>query len=192
MLENLSKYDIILASNSPRRKELLAQMEVNFRVLVRDFDENYPETVKAKNVPEYLAQLKSTVYSDLLQENTMIITADTVVVHNKQILGKPRDEAEAREMLSRLSGNVHKVISAVAITTKNRKTIFSEKTKVLFAHLTADEIDHYIKKYAPLDKAGSYGIQEWIGSVAIERIEGSYQNVMGLPTQRLFQELKAF
>ena len=193
MLENISKYKILLASNSPRRQQLLTELGLKFDVVAKPgIDESYPE-MKAKYVPEYLAIKKAGAYSDLLQDGTsLLITADTVVVHDRRILGKPHDAKEARDMLQRLQGQTHRVLTGVAITTRDKQVSFTVKTKVTMHSLTHDVIDHYVENYKPFDKAGAYGIQEWIGLVAIDHIEGSYNNVMGLPTQRLFCELQNF
>ncbi len=194
MLDNIKKYNILLASNSPRRQELLRNMGIDFKVEVKNgVDESYPPSLKAKNVPEYLAKKKAEAYADLLADGkTMLITADTVVVADKQILGKPHDAAEAHTMLNLLQGNAHRVLTGVAITTRDKQVSFTVKTKVLMRALSHNIIDHYISTYKPFDKAGAYGIQEWIGLIGIDHIEGSYHNVMGLPTQRLFLELENF
>ncbi|MBR6249590.1 MAG: septum formation protein Maf [Bacteroidales bacterium] len=194
MLENLKKYRIILASNSPRRQELLSLMDVKFDSIVRKgVDEDYPKNLKTKDVPEYLARKKAEAYRDLLADpNTLIITADTIVILDKEIIGKPKDQEAAKELLTKLQGRSHRVISGVAITTAEKQVSFSAKTKVLMRPMDEDIINYYVKHYKPTDKAGAYGIQEWIGAIGIGHIEGSFQNVMGLPTQRLFVELSNF
>ena len=190
MLTNLSGRHIMLASGSPRRQELLREMGVQFDVVTKPgISEDYPEDLSAKDVPEYIACEKAQAYIADLKDGDILITADTVVVVEKQILGKPKDEAYARAMLKQLSGRTHKVITGVAIATTRGVNSFSVKTKVTFRNLTPEVIDYYVTTYKPLDKAGAYGIQEWIGLIGIDYIEGSYQNVMGLPTQRLFAEL---
>ena len=190
MLTNLSGRHIMLASGSPRRQELLREMGVQFDVVTKPgISEDYPEDLSAKDVPEYIACEKAQAYIADLKDGDILITADTVVVVEKQILGKPKDEADARAMLKQLSGRTHKVITGVAIATTRGVNSFSVKTKVTFRNLTPEVIDYYVTNYKPLDKAGAYGIQEWIGLIGIDYIEGSYQNVMGLPTQRLFAEL---
>ncbi len=186
----MEKHHIILGSQSPRRKELLAGLNIPFECLVIDVEETYPDTIEAVKVPEYLAKLKAAAYTHLLQENTIIITADTVVCLENEILGKPKDAAVAKLMLQKLSGKTHEVITGVCITTQNETKTFSAHTKVKFAQLTPDEIEFYVENFQPLDKAGSYGIQEWIGYIGVESIEGSYFNVMGLPIQKLYTELK--
>lgn len=192
MLENLKNYRIILASGSPRRKELLTEMGISFEtILKKGIEETYPESLNAKLVPEYLAIQKASAYADELKNtDTIIITADTIVLHDEGILGKPSSEENAIDMLKQLSGKTHRVISGVAITTATKQISFSVKTKVNFRTLSDEDIEYYVHKFKPLDKAGAYGIQEWIGVVGIDHIEGSYHNVMGLPTQRLFAELK--
>lgn len=192
MLENLKNYRIILASGSPRRKELLTEMGISFEtILKKGIEETYPESLNAKLVPEYLAIQKASAYADELKNtDTIIITADTIVLHDEGILGKPSSEENAIDMLKQLSGKTHRVISGVAITTATKQISFSVKTKVNFRTLSDEDVEYYVHKFKPLDKAGAYGIQEWIGLVGIDHIEGSYHNVMGLPTQRLFAELK--
>lgn len=190
MLENLSGKHVMLASNSPRRQELLRNMGVEFDVVTKEgIDESYPETMSVKRVAEYLAQKKASAYAADLKDGDVLITADTIVVTDKQILGKPKDADEAKAMLTLLSGRTHKVITGVAITTNKRQVAFSVKTKVTMRPLSPETINHYVTTYKPFDKAGAYGIQEWIGTIGIDYIGGSYQNVMGLPTQRLYAEL---
>lgn len=192
-LHNLEKYDVILASNSPRRKELLAQLDVPFRVQVlKDIDESYPADLPVASVPLYLSQKKAEGHKSLIKSNEMIITADTIVLLDDEVMGKPADEAEAMAMLSRLSGKTHKVITGVTIVTAERSRSFETVTDVTFNSLSTEEIDYYVKHYRPLDKAGAYGIQEWIGAVAVSNITGSFYNVIGLPVQRLYEELKRF
>lgn len=192
MLNNLSGRHVMLASGSPRRQELLREMGVEFDVVTKPgVSEEYPESLSVKDVPEFIAREKASAYLSDLKEGDILITADTVVVMDKQILGKPKDEADARKMLKLLSGRDHRVITGVAIATKAGVSSFAVKTKVTFRTLSPETIDHYVAQFKPLDKAGAYGIQEWIGLVGIDYIEGSYQNVMGLPTQRLFAELAA-
>lgn len=192
MLNNISGRRLLLASGSPRRQELLREMGLNFEVVTKEgVSETYPDDLSVKDVPEFIAREKAAAYTCDLQEGDILITADTVVVIDKQILGKPKDVAGAKEMLKKLSGRTHKVITGVAIVTTKGVNSFSVKTKVTFRTLTPEVIDFYVDSAMPLDKAGAYGIQEWIGLVGIDYIEGSYQNVMGLPTQRLFAELAA-
>jgi len=191
MLSNLDRYDIVLGSNSPRRRELLADMDVKFRVeAIKGIDERYPADLPVELIPEYLSRLKAQGHK--LQPNELLITADTVVLLGDQVLGKPADADEARQMLRALSGRRHRVISGVCLTAAGRLVSFSDMSVVIFAPLEEDEIDYYVTRYAPLDKAGAYGIQEWIGNIGIAGIEGDFYNVMGLPTRKLYQALKAF
>lgn len=193
MLENLKKYKVILASNSPRRKELLAGLGVPYEVrTMPDIDESYPEGLDGEEIPVYIARSKADAYRPSMQSDELIITADTIVWLNGRVMGKPKDEAEACEMLRSLSGHTHQVVTGVCITTKERQSSFSTVTDVTFAALTEEEIDYYVSRYHPLDKAGAYGIQEWIGFVGVQGISGSYFNVVGLPIQRLYTELKTF
>ena len=189
-IKMMEKYHIILGSQSPRRKELIAGLNIPFECIVIDVEETFPDTIAAEKVPEYLAKLKAAAYEHLLQENTIIITADTVVCLENEILGKPKDASDAKHMLHKLSGKTHEVITGVCITTCAETRTFSATTKVKFASLSSDEIEFYVDKFQPMDKAGSYGIQEWIGYIGVESIEGSYFNVMGLPIQKLYTELK--
>ena len=190
-LENLKKYRIVLASGSPRRKELLGELGIDFVVDVKKgIDENYPDDMPAEQISEYISREKAAAYSVATDE--LLITADTTVVLDGEALGKPRDKAEAKTMLRKLSGKTHLVVTGVAITTAERQKTFSAVTEVEFANLDDDEIDYYVENFSPLDKAGAYGIQEWIGCAGVKRISGSFYNVMGLPVQRLYAELKAF
>ena len=191
MLRNLDKYNIILASNSPRRKELLGGLDLEFQVkVIPGLEESYPESLPAQQIPAYLAEQKASAYLDSLDDNDLLITADTIVWNNNQVIGKPADRDEAIAMIRSLSGHEHQVITGVCLTTKSFKKTFSVTSSVRFAELTDEEIIYYVDKYRPFDKAGAYGIQEWIGYVAVENIEGSFYNVMGLPVQRLYKELK--
>lgn len=176
--------NIILASQSPRRKELLALLDIEFTVEVREVDEVFPDDLVATEVAEYLAKLKASAFTNITDEQ-LIITADTVVVLDNKILGKPKNKAESTQMLQSLSNRSHRVITGVCIKTCDKTISFSNTTKVYFKELTASEIDYYIENYKPFDKAGSYGIQEWIGAIGITKIEGSYFNVVGLPIQEL-------
>ena len=186
-------YKIILASNSPRRKELLAGLDVQFEVRVlKGIDESYPNTVPTAEIAEYIAQKKAAAYRETIAADELVITADTIVVLGDEVLGKPKDAADARRMLRELSGRTHQVITGVVLTTKERQEHFSVVSDVTFKELTDDEIDYYIETYKPMDKAGAYGIQEWIGYVGVTRLEGSYFNVMGLPVQRIYEALRRF
>lgn len=188
MLDNLQKYNIILGSASPRRAELLKGLNVPFQIIAFDVDETYPDSIASVDIPTYLARKKANSFN--LDNNTLLITADTIVWLDGKVYGKPIDRNEAKKMLQTLSGKKHQVITGVCIKTKMREKIFHVVTDVYFAHFTNEEIDFYLDEYDPYDKAGAYGIQEWIGYIGVERIEGSYFNVMGLPIQRLYRELK--
>ncbi len=190
MLSNLKPYRIILASQSPRRRELLAGLGVEFDIkVIPDIEESYPQQLPPAEVPAYIARQKAEAYRNDMATNDLIITADTIVCCDNAIMGKPTDDADARRMLHALSGRTHQVITGVCITTTTIQRTLSTSTDVTFKHLTDEEIDYYISHFHPTDKAGSYGIQEWIGYIGVERIEGSYFNVMGLPIQRLYTEL---
>jgi len=181
---------LILGSQSPRRKDLLASLDLDFKVITKNIDETYPNGLSNKEIAEYLANIKSTVFKP--KSNEIIITADTIVCVGNEILGKPSTKTEARQMLKKLSAKAHEVITGVSIKSTNNEYTFSDTTSVHFAKLTYDEIDYYIDTYKPYDKAGSYGIQEWIGQIGITKIEGSYFNVMGLPVHRVYIELLKF
>lgn len=186
-------YHIILASNSPRRKELLRGLDIAFDVRVQpDIAEDYPADTAPADVAAYISREKANAYKDTIAENELIITADTVVIVGNEILGKPHDDAEAKEMLHKISGRKHQVITGVCLTTTEKQRCFSVSTDVTFKNLKEEEIDYYIETYSPLDKAGAYGIQEWIGYIGVTALEGSYFNVMGLPVQRIWEELNAF
>ncbi len=190
-LENIQHYKIVLASNSPRRRELLSGLNLEYTVRVLpDIDESYPDTLKGEEIPMYISREKAKAYRNSMAEDELIITADTVVCINEKVLGKPRTQEEAKEMLRELSGKTHQVITGVCLMTCGLQRTFSATTQVAFDVLTEDEIEFYVEKFRPLDKAGAYGVQEWIGFVGVSRLEGSYFNVMGLPVQRLYQELK--
>lgn len=184
-------YNIILGSGSPRRKELLQGLGLEFQVLVRKgISEEYPADMPAQEVAQYIAEEKAEAYTDLLDNpQTLVITADTVVICDGQILGKPADAADARRMLAMLGGKTHQVTTGVCIETKEKKVAFHVTTDVTFKQLTDDEISYYISNYRPFDKAGAYGIQEWIGYIGVTAMNGSYFNVMGLPVQRIYQTL---
>ncbi|MBP8782925.1 MAG: Maf-like protein [Paludibacter sp.] len=190
MLKNIAHYDIILASQSPRRRELLKGLDIDFRIEVIDVDESYPNGMMGVEIPMYLAEKKANAYRSIMQDNTLLITADTIVWHEGRVMNKPANEAEARQMLTKLSGKTHQVITGVCISSLRKRRVFHVISEVRFARLTDAEIDYYLDNYKPYDKAGSYGVQEWIGFVGVEHINGSYFNVMGLPVQRLYNELK--
>ena len=186
-------YHIILASNSPRRKELLRGLDIAFDVRVQpDIAEDYPADTAPADVAAYISREKANAYKDTIAENELIITADTVVIVGNEILGTPHDGAEAKEMLHKISGRKHQVVTGVCLTTTEKQHCFSVSTDVTFKNLKEEEIDYYIETYSPLDKAGAYGIQEWIGYIGVTALEGSYFNVMGLPVQRIWEELNRF
>ena len=189
--DRLKNYRLILASASPRRRELLAACDLDF-VLAEKFEceELYPADLAAEKVAEYLSQLKSNAYPHPLCEGDILLTADTVVILGDKILGKPHSKEEAVEMISSLSGATHKVVTGVTLRTLSQTLSFSAESLVSFRTLDAEEVSYYVEKYRPMDKAGAYGIQEWIGYIGIEGIEGSFYNVMGLPVQRLYSALK--
>lgn len=191
MLRNLDKYRVVLASNSPRRKELLSGLGIQYEVkTLPDVDESFPEGLDKMDIPVYIARAKADAYREMMEPDELIITADTIVWLEQEVMGKPADAADARRMLRALSGKTHQVITGVCITAMDVQKAFSTVTDVTFACLSDEEIDYYVEHYHPMDKAGSYGIQEWIGFVGVECISGSYFNVMGLPIQRLYTELK--
>ena len=190
LLQNIEKYKIILASQSPRRIELLGGLNIKFEVMVLDVNEDFPAQMVGVDIPMFLAEKKANAYKHIMDEHTMIITADTIVWHEGKVLGKPVDETDARRMLRALSGKTHQVITGVCISTLQRRKVFHVISDVRFARLTEAEIEYYLHNFKPYDKAGSYGVQEWIGFVGVEHINGSYFNVMGLPVQRLYNELK--
>ena len=199
MLEDLKKYSVVLASNSPRRKELLSGLGVNFSVkTLPDVDESFPDTLKGEEIPLFIARKKADAYkvlfssvnSNEVEEPLLVITADTIVWIEDEVLGKPANATEARVMLSKLSGKKHQVITGVCLTTASWQKSFAAVSEVQFSSLTEEEMDYYIHNYCPYDKAGAYGVQEWIGFIGVESIQGSYFNVMGLPIQRLYRELK--
>lgn len=191
MLEHLKNYNVILASNSPRRKELLAGLGIDFEVrTLPGVDESYPETLSGADIPLYISKEKADAYRDMLAPGELMITADTIVWIDGTVLGKPKDREDALRMLRQMSGRTHEVFTGVCITTTGWQRSFSARTEVRFASLSDEEITYYVDKYRPMDKAGAYGVQEWIGFIGVEYISGSYYNIMGLPVQRLYQELK--
>lgn len=190
-LKNLKKYHIILASNSPRRRELLSGLGIDYEVkILPGIDESYPENLTGEEIPMYIAREKADAYRPSIKPDELIITADTIVCLEGQVLGKPKDETDACRMLRLLSGRTHQVITGVCITTAEMQRTFAATTDVTFDTLSEEEITHYVNNYRPMDKAGAYGVQEWIGFIGVTRLEGSYFNVMGLPIQRLYKELK--
>lgn len=191
--ELLTGYKLVLASGSPRRKDLLGGLNIPFEVWPTEHqDESFPSGLDTEIIPQYLAKKKSLAFTGKLDNSTILITSDTIVACNGMLLGKPADMVEASNMLKLLSGNMHTVVTGVCISSSSRSATFQSSTNVYFRNLSAEEIDYYVQHYNPLDKAGAYGVQEWIGFVGVERIEGSYFNVMGLPVQRLYIELVSF
>lgn len=190
MLDNLRKYKVILASNSPRRKELLAGLGVDYEVrTLPDVDESYPETLQGADIPLYIAKEKADAYVAMMQPGELMITADTIVWLDGKVLGKPRDREDALQMLRTMSGRTHEVFTGVCITTIDWQRSFTAQTEVRFATLSEEEIAYYVDNFQPMDKAGAYGVQEWIGFIGVENISGSYYNIMGLPVQKLYREL---
>ncbi|MBM6883797.1 Maf-like protein [Bacteroides caecigallinarum] len=190
MLDNLKKYNIILASNSPRRRELLTGLGLDYEVkLIKGIDESYPPHLKGDEIPIFISRIKAASYRPVMAENDLVITADTIVYADGEVLGKPKDRDDAVRMLKILSGHTHQVMTGVSITTRDFQRSFASVSDVTFDNLTDEEIYFYIDNYKPYDKAGAYGIQEWIGFIGVSGIRGSYFNVMGLPVQRLYKEL---
>ena len=190
MLDNLKKFNIVLASNSPRRKELMSGLGVDYVVkTLPDVDESYPDTLQGEEIPAYISREKAEAYQSMIEPDELLITADTIVWMNGEVLGKPKDREDAIRMLRKLSGASHQVITGVCLTTKGWQNSFTVTTDVTFAVLSEEEIVYYVDKYSPMDKAGAYGVQEWIGFIGVESILGSYYNVMGLPVQKLYREL---
>ena len=192
MLDHLKKYKIILASNSPRRKDLLSGLGIEYEVrTLPDVDESYPGTLRGGDIPLYIAREKAAAYRELLRPDELMITADTIVWLDGHVLGKPCDREDALRMLRDMSGRTHEVFTGVCLTTVAWQRSFTSRTEVRFASLTEEEIGWYVDRYRPMDKAGAYGVQEWIGYIGVEYIAGSYFNIMGLPVQRLYRELKS-
>ena len=189
MLDNLEKYKVILASGSPRRRELMAGLGVNYEVrILPDVDESYPDTLQGEEIPLYIAKEKADAYIPMMQPDELIITADTIVWLDGKVLGKPRDREDALQMLRTMSGRTHKVFTGVCITTTDWQRSFTAQTEVRFATLSEDEIIYYVDNFKPMDKAGAYGVQEWIGFIGVENISGSYYNIMGLPLPELLPD----
>jgi septum formation protein len=192
IIDKLNNYKIILASRSPRRQHLLQELGLKFEVVIKDYPETYPEGLDGKSIAEYISQQKVQSFIGYLSENEIVITADTIVWCNNKVLGKPVDFNDAINILTEISGNTHEVITAVSLGSISKQTTFSVTTKVTFDTISEDEIRYYINNFKPYDKAGAYGIQEWIGLIACSRIDGSYFNVVGLPVHQLFKELIGF
>jgi septum formation protein len=193
LYETLRKFDIVLGSASPRRKYLMEELGLKFRVMVNaSVEENWPEELTKEEIPVYLAGIKADHIMGKVPENTLLITADTIVWMGGRVINKPDGPEDAIEMLQHLSGNMHEVLTGVCLRTAERKHSFCASSLVWFARLSKEEIRYYVEHYKPFDKAGAYGIQDWIGYIGVEKIEGSYFNVMGLPLQRMYHELKGF
>ncbi len=190
--DKLNSYRIILASSSPRRQQLLREMGLNFDIVIRDFDETYPDVLTGEEIALFVAESKTNIFKNEIADNEIIIAADTIVWCNNKVLGKPVDREDAFRILKEISGNTHEVITGVSILSKLNHVLFFDSTKVTFEMLTEEDISYYVDNFKPYDKAGAYGIQEWIGIIACSRIEGSYFNVVGLPVQRLYSELIKF
>ena len=188
----LQQYNVILESASPRRKELLSDIGIEFSIQTTDKEEEYPSTLKEERIAEFLAQQKSEFLSENQKNTDLLITADTIVSYESEVLNKPQNKEQAFNILNKLSGNTHKVITGVCIKSIKKEVIFSATTMVTFRKLSPKEIEHYINNFNPFDKAGGYGIQDWIGKIGIQRIDGSYSNVVGLPTKELYEQLKLF
>ncbi len=191
--QKFKEYNIILASKSPRRKNLLNELNIDFKINFKNnIEEKYPDNINNEEIAVFLAELKANAFITDLSNKDIIITADTIVLLNDNVMNKPKDKNDAIEMLTNISGKKHRVITGVCIISKEKKVSFSAKTDVYFRKLSNNEIVYYVEKYKPYDKAGAYGIQEWIGYIGVEKIEGSYFNVMGLPVQKLYDELMLF
>jgi septum formation protein len=190
--EKFKNHTVILASASPRRKQLLTSLDISFEVSAKDTPEDFPEDMPVLEVPTLLAQRKAQAFWEEINSQTLVIAADTIVAIENQILNKPSNALQAQDMLRRLSGKMHEVFTGVCLMTRQKTVVFSDLTKVYFKDLTDEEIHYYIERYKPYDKAGGYGAQEWLGMVAIQSIEGSYFNVMGLPVHRLYEQLLLF
>ena len=190
--EKLKNHKIILASGSPRRQQFLKDLDIDFEIRLKETEEIYPPNLTAGDITDYLAVLKSNAFEGELKENEILITSDTIVWHESKALGKPKDYDDAFAILRSLSGKTHLVITSVCFKTTAKTDVISETTKVTFHALSDAEIEYYLKKYKPYDKAGAYGIQEWIGFIGVAKLEGSYPNVMGLPIDKVYQYLQAF
>ena len=192
IIDNLNNYRIILASRSPRRQQLLRDLGLKFDVVIKDYTETFPESLGGEEIAKYVAHEKAVSFKNEISENEIVITADTIVWCNNKVLGKPLNSEDAIHILKEISGNTHEVITGVCLFSSFKEKTFSVSTKVTFDTLSGEEMNFYVDKYKPYDKAGAYGIQEWIGIAACSNIEGSYFNVVGLPVQRLYKELQSF
>ena len=190
MLKNkLQKYNLILASGSPRRQQFFKDLDLDFEIRLKEIEEVYPPELKAAEITDYLAALKASAFEGELQPNEILITSDTIVWHNNKALGKPKNQQDAFEILKSLSNTTHEVITSVCFKSSSETTVLNELTKVTFNELSDEAIDYYLENYKPYDKAGAYGIQEWIGFIGVSKIEGSYANVMGMPTDKVYEYL---
>lgn len=187
--QKLEKYTLILASGSPRRQQFFKDLDLDFEIRLKDIEEIYPLELKGAEITDYLAELKANAFEGQLNPNEILITSDTIVWHNDKALGKPKDEEDAFNILKSLSNTTHDVITSVCFKTNDKSVIINETTKVTFTVLSDEAILYYLKNYKPYDKAGAYGIQEWIGFVGVAKVEGSYTNVMGLPTHKVYEYL---
>ena len=187
--ESLKNYKLILASGSPRRQQFFKDLDLDFEIRLKEIKEIYPDHLKAHEITDYLALLKANAFEGELNENEILVTSDTIVWHKNKALGKPKDYDDAFQILKTLSNETHEVITSVGFKTSKSSTVFHEITKVTFSTLSDDSIHYYLKNYQPFDKAGAYGIQEWIGFIGVSKIEGSYANVMGMPTDKVFHYL---
>jgi septum formation protein len=192
LIDSLGKYRVILASRSLRRQQLLRELGIDFEIVLMDFDESFPEGIDGSEIARHVAGKKADAFRDVIKQNEIVITADTIVWCRGKVLGKPEGADEAASMLREISGTTHEVITGVSVLFFDRKVVFAESTKVTFEEISDREIQYYVEKYAPFDKAGAYGIQEWIGMTACSHIDGSYFNVVGLPVQQLYKELKKY
>ena len=192
LIEKLKNYNLVLGSASPRRKELLAELELEFSIKTTNEKEDYPKDLEINEIAEFLAKQKADIIARELEKDYLLITADTIVAKNNEVIHKPKNKQDAIEILRKLSGNSHKVITGICIKSSEKQIVFSSITNVFFTNLSDDEICFYIEKYKPFDKAGAYGIQEWIGFIGIKKIIGSYNNVVGLPTAELYNHLVQF
>jgi septum formation protein len=190
--DQFKNYRLILASRSPRRQQLLRELGLKFEVVIKEYEEIYPESLSGEEIARFVAHEKAASFKDDISDNEIVIAADTIVWCNNKVLGKPLDHDDATRILKKISGNTHEVITGVSLRSQTKELTFSESAKVTFETLTEEEISYYIDEYKPYDKAGAYGIQEWIGIIACSHIDGSYFNVVGLPVQRLYKELQRF
>ena len=192
IIDKLNDFKIVLASRSPRRQQLLLELGLKFDVVIKEYKEIYPEGLSGEEIARYVAHEKAACFKNDISDNEIVITADTIVWCNNKVLGKPLNHKDAERILNEISGNTHEVITGVSLLSRSKELTFSDSTKVTFEPMTSKEISYYIDKYKPYDKAGAYGIQEWIGIIACSHIDGSYFNVVGLPVQRLYKELQNF